>query len=175
MNVSCLCVCVFLYLCICWSPAQGVLPNVLRSSKPKWNGEFHGGGPRTKIGAVAPKKKKCNFQTCFITLFLKEIRLTISWHRNFRSCGRILVRKSQYDATDVKLCVSQITTVSNEPAASIFGAKKASTLKTEAIDFSEMSVPNLTTRRHTHTRWPPQTSPSFVIGVRGACHWQRTN
>jgi hypothetical protein len=61
-------VCAF-FLCLCtgrglatsWSPAQGVLPTVLRSRKPKWNEEFHGGRPRPNFGCRAKKKKDyCN-------------------------------------------------------------------------------------------------------------------
>jgi hypothetical protein len=51
------CICVFLSLCTGRGPSQGVLPTVLRSSKPKWNGEFHGGRPRSKLGLQIQRKK----------------------------------------------------------------------------------------------------------------------
>jgi hypothetical protein len=35
----------------------GSPPECLRSSKSKRNGEFHGGKPRPRLGAVAPKEK----------------------------------------------------------------------------------------------------------------------
>jgi hypothetical protein len=57
MDVWCLCVCVrfsvFLYR---WRPCDELITRprgpteYLRSSKPKWNGEFHGGRPRPKLG-----------------------------------------------------------------------------------------------------------------------------
>jgi hypothetical protein len=58
------CVYVWVILCLCigrglatsWSPAQGVLPTVLRSRKPKWNWEFHGGRPRPNWGCSAKEK-----------------------------------------------------------------------------------------------------------------------
>jgi hypothetical protein len=58
MDVWCVCARARALLCLCsgrglatsWSPAQGVLPNVLRFSKPKWNGKFHGDRPSPKLG-----------------------------------------------------------------------------------------------------------------------------
>jgi hypothetical protein len=57
MVVQCVCVYVCAFFCVCIqvealrlitrprSPTE-----YLRSSKPKWNGEFHGGRPRPKLG-----------------------------------------------------------------------------------------------------------------------------
>jgi hypothetical protein len=64
VDVWCVCVCVFLCFCTgrdlatSWSPAQGVLPECLRFSKPKWNGEFHGVGQGPNCGCSAKGGEK---------------------------------------------------------------------------------------------------------------------
>jgi hypothetical protein len=58
MDVWCVCVCVCVFLCLCTGrkslrrgdhPPKESPAECPRYSKPKWNGEFHGGRPRPKL------------------------------------------------------------------------------------------------------------------------------
>jgi hypothetical protein len=59
MDVWCLCVCAFFCVCVCdellTHPRNPT--GCLRSSRLKWNGEFHGGRPRPDLICSAKGKK----------------------------------------------------------------------------------------------------------------------
>jgi hypothetical protein len=81
MAAWCFCVCSF--LCVCVLIARPRSPTeCLRSNKPKWNGEFHGGRPRSRFGLERQRKNKsyinsneCNphFVTSLFKLYINTI------------------------------------------------------------------------------------------------------